>query len=155
MKHKINIVDVFIMLAVFFAFVGVGARIYIAATVESANISDYTVTIVAKGISSDNNNAVKTGDTVTRKDDGLVLGTVEYVSYTEHKTYAVNQDNLYTEVTDSSKLDLTVKIKVKGEMTEDGFMHNGTTYLSAGMNLTFSTENFQGKAVIMDISNEK
>lgn len=155
MKRKINIVDVFIILAVLFMLIGIGARIYIGAAVEKANITEYTVTLVAKGISADNINAVKTGDAVTRKDDGLVLGNVEYVSYTEHKTYAVNQDNLYTEVTDSSKLDLTVKVRVKGEMTEDGFMHNGENYLSAGMNLTFETENFQGKAVIMDISNEK
>ncbi len=155
MKRKINIVDVFIILAAFFALVGIGARIYIGAAVEKANITEYTVTLVAKGISADNINAVKTGDTVTRKDDGLVLGNVEYVSYTEHKTYAVNQDNVYTEVTDSSKLDLTIKVKVKGEMTEEGFMQNGENYLSAGMNLTFETENFQGKAVIMDISNEK
>lgn len=155
MKRKINIIDFFIIVAVIFSLIGIFARIYISETIEKADLREYIITMVVKGASSDNYDLISVGDFVTRKDDALMIGTVNDVDYEEHKTYMANQDKEYTVITDSSKLDITVKVAVKGEMTDDGFMLKGEHYLSAGMNITFETQNFQGKAVIMDISTEK
>ena len=155
MKRRLNVIDIFIIFAAVLTIVGIGVRVYINKTVENADIDDYIISLSVNGVSAENSDFIKVGDSVTRKDDGLILGTVSDVSWEYQKSYVINNENQYTEMVDNSKINITVKVKALGKITDEGFSLNGEYYLSAGMNFTFETVNFEGRAIIMDISTEK
>lgn len=153
MKKKINVIDVFIILAVVFSLLGVGVRMYISAFIENHS-ENHIITLKFSGISEEYKDKLKVGEEAEWKDNALILGEIIGIESVPHKTPILDGDK-YTEVVENGKIDMTVRIRVTGEDRDSGFRFAGKYYMSCGMSITVETVNFEGMAVIMDISHEK
>ena len=152
---KINSADVMIILlclvciaAMIFRF-GFIEQVEYSATKDNVNIS-----FVIEGISEGNVEYIKNGDELWLSDANVPLGTLSSITGILPSTeYVYGDDGTITQKQSvNGKVDLRGIISAQGEMTNSGFMLNGTEYISPNMTVAIHTKTLSVYLTILDIS---
>ena len=149
-KHRFNIVDFVLVVAVAACIVGVVVRSNLRGNLHQST-DTAEVTILVEGLLETSSDALKTGDifynSVTDKEFGELLS----VEKAPAKIRFINTDGTVSYTVYKDRVDVTMKVKISGYDTENGFMLGGTTYIGCGSNFQISSRHIETQCTVLDI----
>lgn len=150
---KLNVIDIFIILFVVLALVGVGARMVADAYLDEKNNSEYLVKVKIASVDSAKENAVAVNDEVYLEGVAEVFGKIESVKARNYMPDTATENSGV--VMEALKCDLICTIEVRGVQTEKGFILESGQYLYSGMDIEIKTTGYEGSCRIMGITTKK
>ena len=154
-KIRISIIDVLIVVTLMACICGSFVHYKIYEKNNQVNTDDVCmVSILFSGVEPSIADKVSSGDTVYLKKDGVVFGTVSEVSFKDALSYYANEEGRIVEGSDSTKKDVTIIVRVVGDMTSRGFLVNGKDYIASGMNEAIYTSKFSGMGLVFDVKQQ-
>lgn len=160
-KGKFNAIDAFIIFLVIVCLISI---VYRAITVDSdavnASLKEYRIYFKIDDIRSSSLPYFVTGDTIRLKTNNSTLGVLDGIVQHVPAVGAYNENGgevLYPElekhtIYNDTRYSLVGYITVRGEMTEQGFLLNGGTYISSNSVLSVVSEHIETNIRIISIS---
>lgn len=148
-----NLLDAVIVLAIIAVLAGVTLRynlvdkLGIQSSRDSAEIS-----FLISEISETSVDALVQGDVFYDGKNGAKLGELVSKTSSFAEAFVENADGYLIKAYNEAYYDVRGKILAVGKMTDDGFMLNGTNFLSAGKTLQVYSKNSKVTILITDIS---
>ena len=152
---RINSVDIMVILLCIVCIAGMVFRFGMIENVElSATKHTVTVSYVIEGISDTSVEYLSQGDEVFFSDDKGKIGTLSSTPTSSPSiVYVYGDDGSITQKASANgKVDVKGTFTAYGEMTDSGFMLNGTTYIAPNMTISIETQNIALSMLIVDIS---
>lgn len=160
-KGKFNAIDAFLILLVIVCIVSVVYRYLTLEEVSvDATLKEYVIHFKVGEVSGTSLKYFKTGDTFRIRSSGVRLGVLDGIqqhvpavgAYNKNgaKIYypALEEETIYN----TSYYSAVGYITVKGKMTSEGFLLNGTTYLTANDELCVTSEHIETVIRVMSIT---
>lgn len=153
-KLRINLLDVIILLAIVAIVGGIGLRFNLVDRMGlSGNDDEVDVKFLIQEISPSSVLALVDGDTFYWDANAMEIGTLMgSVEVTPAQVILENASGNLVSASNDKYCDVRGSIRAKGKITEDGFMLDGTQFLSAGKYLNVSSKNIKVTILITDIS---
>ena len=165
-KYSFNVIDVLIILAVIAVIGGVILRYgRYREEKESMTKDTFIVTLKASGEAKEKLDAIKEGDAVSFVNGGEFLYTIEKVTGEKTRVELTDEEGKLKyvefaekeyEESDSGEYkklyDVTLEIKVKGEIRDDGYYIGGSKAVAVGDTVAIYSPGFclQGKVINME-----
>ena len=161
MKHEqkkphFNVIDLLILLAVIAVLGALVMRFDVFQHFgEKTEQSSAIISFRIEGVRRTSANAMVVGDTYIWDANNAVIGTLQSVSVEPFETVAEMQDGNLMLASDEQKCVLVGTILASGTMTDQGFMLNGTQFLSAGKEIEVHSQHIMVKMLLTGISNRE
>ncbi len=161
-KRKLNAADIFVLLALLFALLGVLGRMFMIDQFLSDQSAltkkeTYVISFLASGVPLSATDGFAVGAEV-KLEDGTLLGTVnDGASITPAETYVLNENFEYVlvysmEESETGLRDVRGTITIEAESKEgEGVFFNGKMHLAAGKELSVLLPNVTADLLITDI----
>ncbi|MBQ2998902.1 MAG: hypothetical protein IJD64_00430, partial [Clostridia bacterium] len=120
----------------------------------SDRLESYDVYFSVTDIVYTSEDAFVPGDTVTLVDKGIVLGELvglESILPAEFVARDKSGNLIVVNYPESTRIDVTGKIVSQGNMTDNGYLVGGTTYVASGTKYSVQTEHMDFVLTITDI----
>ena len=154
-KIRISIIDVLIVITLIACVGGTFVHYKIYDNNNQVKVDDVCmVSMLFSGVEPSIADKVSLGDTVYLKKDGVVFGTVNEVSFKDALSYYTDEEGRIVEGSDSTKKDVTIIVRVVGDMSPEGFLANGKEYIASGMNEAVYTSKFSGEGLVFDVKQQ-
>ena len=154
-KIRISIIDVLIVVTLTACVCGAFVHYKIFEKNNQLNTDDVCmISMLFSGVEPSIADKVSSGDTVYLKKDGVIFGTVSEVSFKDALSYYTNEEGRIVEGSDSTKKDVTVIVRVVGDMSTKGFLVNGKDYIASGMQEAIYTSSFSGVGLVFDVKQQ-
>ena len=142
---KISVVDIFVILVIISAAVIIGVKIS-GSSAGRTNLTDKTYTVRVSGIKPGSAEYISIGDELY-DDKNSFLGIVEDIKISEASVVHQLDNGQYVEAQNPERVDVDLKIKGKGFVSDGIFYLDGKVALLAGAERFFkdSKVDFDGK----------
>ena len=149
-KHRFNVVDFVLIIAVLACCVSIVIRYHLH-TDLLRDTDTARITVRIESLLNDSVNAMQAGDqfynTVTEKE----FGTLVSVDATPAKTRGENTDGSIQIVYYENRSDLVCVFEISGYQTENGFMMGGTTFIGCGSTFNINSRKIATLCTVLDI----
>ena len=151
-KSRFNVIDFIIVVIVICCIAGVIARYNVVnRIVVNANRDEVEISFLVTGISPAISDLINDGDEFYSESSGYNMGTLVRHNVSDAKLVYSNDRGEPVVGSDATKRDVIGTLRAFGVMSDEGFMLNGTQFLSAGKNLTIQSLDVQLSVIITEI----
>lgn len=150
----ISLIDFLIVLIVIACIAGTFVHYKLYEKNNEINTDDVClVSILFEDVGNDMAELYAVGDKLYRDGEEL-FGTVVEVSSVDADFYYTNARNEIVKGVDSNKKNVSVIVRVNGDVTSDGFYANGVDYVASGMDIDVYSSKISGKGLIFDVKKQ-
>lgn len=131
-RSSFNVIDIAILLLILVCAVGIYMRYGMEKTIASGEGEVYDIRFVCEDVRYTTANYVNTGDTLYFTGTNLPFGTITdtVVIRPSSEEVSVNGNNLTVYYPSDTIVDISGAVRVKGIMTENGFLIDGSSYIA-------------------------
>lgn len=151
----LNLIDFVVILLVLICLIGVVIRVrQIDWFNKNSALEEHEVYFSITDISYISEDALVVGDTFTLCDAGVVLGTLKSIDSVLPTTMYVKDSDgnvLGVNYPETTRIDVTGTVLSVGEMTENGYLLGGTTYIAPGKTYRVQSEHMDFTLEIINI----
>ena len=141
-KGKFNIIDFLIIVAIIGCAAGVFLRYDLATKIGlNSNKDEVEISFVVVGLREGSTEALVEGDTIYWEQNGMELGKLVSKEISEAVHYILDDNFEYQKQYNKIRFDVRGVISAKGNMTDGGFMLNGTQFIAPGKELKIQSKN--------------
>jgi hypothetical protein len=141
-KGKFNIIDFFIIVAIVGCVAGVFMRYDLATKIGlNSNKDEVEISFVVVGLREGSTEALVEGDTIYWEQNGMEIGKLVSKEISEAVHYILDDNYEYQKQYNKIRFDVRGVISSKGNMTDGGFMLNGTQFIAPGKELKIQSKN--------------
>ncbi len=132
LRSSFNVIDVAILLLILVCAVGIYMRYGMEKTIAAGEGEVYEIRFVCEDVRYTTANYVNTGDALFFTDNHLPFGTITdtVVIRPSSEEISVNGNNLTVYYPSDTIVDISGSVRVKGIMTENGFLIDGSSYIA-------------------------
>ena len=141
-KGKFNIIDFLIIVAIIGCVAGVFLRYDLATKIGlNSNKDEVEISFMVMGLREGSTAALIEGDTIYWEQNGMEIGKLLSKEISETVHYILDENFEYQK--DPNEIRFTVRgvISGKGNMTDAGFMLNGTQFIAPGKEMKIQSKN--------------
>lgn len=151
-KGRFNIIDFLIVVAIIGCIAGVFLRYDLASKIGlNRNKDEVEISFVVVGLREGATEALFEGDTIYWKQNGMEIGKLISKEVTPAVHYILDENYEYQKRYNDYRYDVRGVISVKGNMTESGFMLNGTQFIAPGKELMIESKNISTTITVTDV----
>lgn len=127
-----NVIDMAIILLIILCGVGIFFRYDMENKISQGEGDEYVVEFVCEKVRYTTADYISVGDTICFTEGGIPMGVVQgdIVSRPSHMEVVNHGKNITVYYPQDTMIDITGSIKVSGNMTENGFLVDGSTYIA-------------------------
>ena len=152
LKGKFNIIDFLIIVAVIGCIAGVFLRYDLATKVGlNSNKDEVEISFIVVSIRRESTEALLEGDTIYWEQNGMEIGKLLSKEVTEEVKYVLDENYEYNKKFNEIRFDVRGVILAKGNMTENGFMLNGTQFIAPGKELKIQSKNITTSVTVTSV----
>ena len=155
-KYRFNIIDVLLLLVIFLSAVSIVFLSFydgnVGNTVVDDNTFDIIYTIEQKQIPNILRGNINMGDSMFESESGKNMGHVIDFMYTNSSNVYYDQDMGHANHSESSRIDLTVKINASATKVDDGIFKINGQLISVGQEMEVRFPFYTGKVVVTAVS---
>ncbi|MCQ2433183.1 MAG: DUF4330 domain-containing protein [Clostridia bacterium] len=149
-KHRFNIVDFVLVIAVLACVIGLGIRYNLHSNLTHSG--DYAeVTVLIERLLNTTAENLNVGDTFYNPFTEKEFGEVISVSKSPAKARFANPDGSISYTTYEDRVDAVVTFRVKGINTENGFMMGGTTFIGSGSTFAIDSLRLETQCTVLSV----
>lgn len=149
-KHRFNIVDFVLVIAVAACIVGAAVRYNLRGNLHQST-DTAEVTVLVEGLLETSSDALVPGDMFYNSVTDKKFGELISFEKVPARIRFINTDGTVSYTVYQDRVDVTMKLKVSGYDTENGFMLDGTTYIGCGSNFQISSRHIETQCTVLDI----
>ncbi|MBQ8577585.1 MAG: DUF4330 domain-containing protein [Clostridia bacterium] len=149
-KHRFNIVDFVLIIAVLACVIGIAIRYNLSTSLLRGN-DTAVITVKIDGLLTEYSDALLPGDAFYYQTTGNPLGTLLTVETSPAKIRFVNTDGTVTVANYVDRVDVVCTLEVEGYASENGFMIDGTTYIGSGSDILVRSRNIETQMVVLNV----
>ncbi len=154
-KFHISVIDILIIITLIVCLAGTFVHYKIFEKNNKVNTDDTClISVLFAGVDPTVAEQIADGDKLYMKKNGEVFGVVNEVELSDAQAYYTNEEHKIVEGKDPTKKDIKIIVRVSGDVTEKGFLVNGTDYIASGMNANLFSSSFSGKGLIFDVKQQ-
>lgn len=151
-KGKFNIIDFLIIVTVIGCIAGVVLRYDLASKIGlNRNKDEVEISFLVMGLRIGSTEALVEGDILYWEQNGLEIGKLVSKEITEGVHYVLDENFEYHTQYNEMRYDVRGVISATGNMTESGFMLNGTQFIAPGKQLKIQSKNITTTITITEI----
>ncbi len=151
----LNLIDFVVILLVVICLIGVVIRVrQIDWFNKNSALEEHEIYFSVTDISYISEDALVVGDTFTLRDSGVVLGKLKSIDSVLPTTmYVKDADGnvLGVNYPETTRIDVTGTVLSSGEMTANGYLLGGTTYIAPGKTYRVQSEHMDFTLEILNI----
>jgi len=152
LKGKFNIIDFLIIVAVIGCIAGVFLRYDLATKVGlNSNRDEVEISFIVVSIRRESTEALIEGDTIYWEQNGMEIGKLLSKEVGEEVKYVLDGNYEYNKKFNEIRYDVRGVILAKGNMTENGFMLNGTQFIAPGKELKIQSKNITTSVTVTGV----
>ena len=150
-KHRFNIIDLVLILAVLACAAGMIIRSNVRETVLLNNEEKASVTILIEALLDDSTLAMHEGDTFYFSSNDETFGTMKTMELSPAKLRFFNSDGTVTITHYENRKDAVCTFEVSGFNTDTGFMINGNTFMGCGGTFNLHSKYIELQCTVLDV----
>lgn len=151
-KGKFNIIDFLIIVTVIGCIAGVFLRYDLASKIGlNRNKDEVEISFLVMGLREGSTLALVEGDTIYWEQNGMEIGKLLSKDIMEGSHYILDEDFEFHKRYNQLRFDVRGVISAKGNMTENGFMLNGTQFIAPGKELKIQSKNITTTVTVTEI----
>lgn len=151
-KGRFNIIDFLIIVAIIGCISGVFLRYDIAAKIGlNRNKDEVEISFIVVRLREGSTEALMEGDTIYWKQNGMEIGKLISKEVTPAVHYILDENYEFQKRYNDYRYDVRGVISAKGNMTESGFMLNGTQFIAPGKELMIESKNISTTITVTNV----
>lgn len=151
-KVRFNIIDLLIILAVIALIAALFIRFDLIDRIGGTEWEEVTIAYRIEGVRYTTAEAMQIGDVFTWRANDITIGTLQTVETSPYYVTVVKEDGTIERAEDEQRCVIQGTISAKGTRTEQGFMLDGSQFLSAGKILDTQSPHIMVTMTVMGIS---
>ena len=150
-KHRINIIDLVLILAVLACAAGIFIRSNLHETVLIRNEQKVRVTILSEALLTESTESMHLNDSFHFSSNNEVFGDLLNLELSPAKLRFFNNDGTVTITHYEDRKDAVCTFEATGYDTENGFMINGNTFVGCGSTFNLRSKFIEIQCTVLDI----
>ena len=150
-KHRINIIDLVLILAVLACAAGIFIRSNLHETVLIRNEQKVRVTILSEALLTESTESMHLNDSFRFSSNNEVFGDLLDLELSPAKLRFFNNDGTVTITHYEDRKDAVCTFEATGYDTENGFMINGNTFVGCGSTFNLRSKFIEIQCTVLDI----
>ncbi len=149
-KHRFNIIDFVLLIAVLACVVGIALRYNLNETINRTT-DTAEVDIIIERLLNTSADALHVGDTLYTPNNDAVFGEILSIETKPAVIRYSNNDGTITYTTYEDRVDVTLRIHIEGYNTENGFMIGGVTYIGNGSTFPLASPYIETQCTVLNV----
>lgn len=150
-KHRINIIDLVLVLALLACAAGIFIRSNLHESVLIRNEQKVNITILSEALLNESTEAMHLNDSFRFSSNSEVFGSLRALELSPAKLRFFNNDGTVTITHYEDRMDAVCTFEAAGYNTENGFMINGNTFVGCGSTFNLRSKFIEIQCTVLDI----